>query len=81
MNFEKKIIEGECTLKLRSLVDGLKVVNLDSWDLNILGVTKGGKTLKYELTDPSGMAAEIGHCLRIELKEEVEIYNFFEIKV
>lgn len=71
VNFDKKIIEGEVTIELRPLKDGIKVVHLDSWDLNILYVTKDGKELEYVLEDPSNMAHEIGECLRIDLPEAI----------
>ena len=71
INFEKKIIEGEIKLTMKSLVDDLKVVYLDSWDLKILTVTEDNKPLTFELEDPSNMAHEIGQCLRIDLSEPV----------
>ena len=71
VNFDSKIVEGVCTLKMKSLVDGLKVVFLDSWDLSIKGVKSNDKDLTFALEDPSNMAEEIGHSLKIDLQEEI----------
>jgi hypothetical protein len=57
---------------MKSLVDGLKVVFLDSWDLNIKGVKSNDKDLTFALEDPSKMAEEIGHSLRIDIQEEIK---------
>ena len=78
--FDKKIVSGSCKLQMKSLVDGLKVVYLDSRYLVIQKITynTGGnganacsKDLVFALEDPSGMAEEIGECLKIELSEEM----------
>ena len=71
INFDKKIIEGETTLEMKSLKDNLQTVYLDSWDLKIISVSKDDKPLVFELEDPSNMAQEIGECLRIDLAEAV----------
>jgi leukotriene-A4 hydrolase len=81
INFDKKIIEGETTLEMRALKDGLQVVYLDSWDLKIMEVVKDGTGLKFELEDPSNMAGEIGECLRIDLPEAVMKDQVFKIVV
>lgn len=66
---------------MKSLVDGLKTVFLDSWDLNIKGVKSNDKDLSFALEDPSNMAEEIGHSLKIELLEEISKDQVFEIHV
>mgnify|MGYP000915444172 CR=1 FL=1 len=68
-------------MKLKSLVDGLKVVYLDSWDLNIIKVESNDKELNFELQDPSNMAQEIGHCLKIDLADEQAKDSVYEITI
>jgi hypothetical protein len=66
---------------MKSLVDGLKVVYLDSWDLKIIGVSQNGSPLAFKLQDPSKMAQEIGECLKIELGEDQAKDSGFEFQV
>ena len=69
---DEKRIEGTATLRVKSIKDGLKYIELDAVDMTIHSVKRGEKELKYSYD---------GEKLLVELDEEVKLGEVVEFSI
>ncbi|CAG8556383.1 3174_t:CDS:2 [Acaulospora colombiana] len=78
VNFETRIIDGNITLKLITLVDDVKKVILDTRYLNVRSASLSGEKLKYNVAPRN---EKFGSALHIELGKSLPANTEFSLNV